>query len=113
MKNPHIIWASVVIVLFLIAGTVTLSALGKPTQTVIDIAILVGLPVLSALGVGAYQNISNSMDQVKNQSNGRLTEMTDMVKTLHEQVTQLALMVPTTSRELEETDRADRKALEK
>jgi hypothetical protein len=103
MKNPHIIWASVVIILFMVTGTVILAITGHDVSAVKDLAVLIGLPVLGAMGVNAYQNLSGSMEQVKDTSNGRMTEMVNMVKDLHAQVTLLALQVPTEQRAITST----------
>jgi len=94
MKNPHIIWASVVIVFMMIGGAVVLSALGKDLASFTNLVLLIGIPVLGAMGVGAYQQISTSMDQVKEVNNGRMTDMLTMIKDLHAQVTSLALRIP-------------------
>jgi hypothetical protein len=101
IKNPHVIWACVVIVFMMIGGAVVLSALDRDVSAIMNLAIIIGIPVLAALGVGGYQQVMSNMEQVKevgNQvkdiSNGRMTEMMDMVAKLHNEVTALALQVP-------------------
>lgn len=88
MQNPHIVWASVVIIMMMVAGAVTLAAIGKPTTDITNLAVLLGLPVLAGMGMVAYQKISQGVDQVKDTNNGRMSDMLGMIKDLQGQVSQ-------------------------
>lgn len=87
MKNPHVIWAAVIIVCVLVAGTVTLSVLDKDASVVLTLAGLVAVPVLGAFGAAVYQKL----DQVKEASNGNLTRMMEMQQETQRQLSALAL----------------------
>ena len=91
VKNPQLAWAAVVIVFILVAGAVTLSALGKDATIVLTLAGLVAVPVLGAFGAAVYQKL----DQVKDLANGNNSDQMKMIKDLHDKVTTLALLVPT------------------
>lgn len=104
MKNPHVIWASVVIIFMLIAGVVILVVAGKDVEAIKDLAILIALPVLSAFGVAIYQkvdqtaeNANTKLEQVKEATNGSNGKLLEMVQELHQTVTNLALQVPVPS----------------
>jgi hypothetical protein len=90
MKNPHVIWAAVIIVFMLVAGAVTLVALDKDVTVILSLAGLVAVPVLSAFGVAVYQKL----DQVKEASNGNLARVMEMQQKTQAQLTQLALLLP-------------------
>lgn len=89
MKNPHIIWASVVIIFMLIGSVVVLTALGKDSTIIVTLAGLIAIPVLSAFGVAIYQKV----DQVKELSNGGQQNLLKMIQKLQEVSTELALKV--------------------
>jgi len=89
VKNPHAIWASVTIIIVLLAGTVVLSLNNKDITVVITLAGLLAVPVLAALGVAIYQK----MDQVKEASNGNQDKLLKMIQELQSTVTGLALQV--------------------
>lgn len=90
MKNPHVIWAAVIIVFILVSGAVTLVALDKDVTVILSLAGLVAVPVLSAFGVAVY----HKLDQVKEASNGNLERVLDMQQKTQAQLTQLALLLP-------------------
>jgi hypothetical protein len=90
MKNPHVIWAAVIIVFILVTGAVTLVALDKDVTVILSLAGLVAVPVLSAFGIAVYQKL----DQVKEASNGNLTKVMDMQQKTQAQLMQLALLLP-------------------
>lgn len=90
MKNPHVIWAAVVIVFILVASAVTLVALDKDVTVILSLAGLVAVPVLSAFGVAVY----HKLDQVKDASNGNLTKLMDMQQQTQAQLMRLALLMP-------------------
>lgn len=90
MKNPHVIWAAVIIVFILVSGAVTLVALDKDVTVILSLAGLVAVPVLSAFGVAVY----HKLDQVKEASNGNLTKVMNMQEKTQEQLTRLALLLP-------------------
>jgi hypothetical protein len=94
MRNPHIIWASVAIVFMLIAGSVTLTALGKDTTVILTLAAAVAVPVLGAFGAAIYQKV----DQVKEISNGntkrheeRAAALQAELKLAHDKIVEMAL----------------------
>lgn len=89
MKNPNTIWAAVVIVGILVAGSVTLTVLDKDPSVILTLAGLVAVPVLGAFGVAVYQKL----DQVKEASNGNLTRIMEMQQETQRQLTTLALSV--------------------
>ena len=81
MKNPHVIWASVVIVAMLLASAVTLVALGKDVIIILSLAGMVAVPVLAAFGVAVYQKL----DQVKEQNNGNMERGHEFLKSVLDQ----------------------------
>jgi hypothetical protein len=108
MKNPHVIWAAVLIVFIMVAGAVTLVALDKDVTVILSLAGLVAVPVLSAFGVAVYQKL----DQVKEASNGNLARVMDMQQKTQAQLTQLALLLPAQQQEAaQEAAEASREAL--
>jgi hypothetical protein len=90
MKNPHVIWAAVIIVFMLVAGSVTLVALDKDVSIILTLAGLVAVPVLSAFGVAVYAKL----DQVKDASNGNLSKAMEMQQRTQDQLAQLAMLLP-------------------
>lgn len=97
MKNPHVIWASVVIVFLLLTGAVTLVAMDKDVTVILSLAAIVAVPVLGAFGVAVY----HKLDQVKEQGNGNLERNFEFQKRLleaqqktQEQLTALAMSMP-------------------
>lgn len=105
MKNPHVIWAAVVIVFILVSGAVTLVALDKDVTVILTLAGLVAIPVLSAFGVAVY----HKLDQVKEASNGNLTKVMDMQQETQAQLTRLALLLP--AQQVSQSDVAATEAL--
>lgn len=110
MKNPHVIWASVAIVVVLVAGVVILAITNKDVGEIEHLAILVALPILSAFGVAIYQkmdqtaeNANTKLEQVKEATNGNNGKLLEMVQDLHQTVTNLALQVPVPSVPEEDT----------
>lgn len=89
MKNPHTIWATVVIVGVLVAGSVTLVILDKDVSIILTLATLVAVPVLGAFGAAMYQK----MDQVKEASNGSQTRILEALRETQQQLTNLALSI--------------------
>ena len=100
MKNPHVIWASVVIVTVLVLGAVTLVAMEKDVTIILSLAGIVAVPVLAAFGVAVYQKL----DQVKDQGNGNMERGHEFMNKLLEaqqktqdQLTALAMSITPTS----------------
>jgi hypothetical protein len=91
LKNPHVIWASVAIVFMLIAGSVTLTALGKDTAVILSLAAVVAAPVLGAFGVAIYQKV----DQVKDLANGTTMTLQRQLQEAHQKCVELAQQIPT------------------
>jgi hypothetical protein len=90
LKNPHIVWASVAIVFMLIAGSVTLTALGKDTTVILTLAAVVAVPVLGAFGAVIYQKV----DQVKDIANGNTLALQRQLQEAHQKSIELAKLVP-------------------
>lgn len=70
MRNPHVIWASVVIVAMILASTVVLILNGKDTGTILAIMASIAVPLLGAFGAAGWQ----VLQQVKTQGNGTLSK---------------------------------------
>lgn len=90
MKNPHIIWAAVAIVIVIVAGCVILILNDKPLSDLLAISAMVVVPVLSGLGIATYQKL----EQVKEQVNGNKNEDRIMIKGLQDTVKELAMRLP-------------------
>lgn len=98
MKNPHAIWASVVIVIVLMAGAISLTAMNKDASALISLLGLCSLPILGALGVAVYQKT----DEVKNMVNGNTTQLMSALRASHEREVALAKLIqPATAMELD------------
>jgi hypothetical protein len=91
MKSPQTIWASVVIVFILVASATTLVILDKDVSIILTLTALVALPVLGGLGIAIY----HKLDQVKEDSNSIASRACDMQKTTQDQLTAMALAIPT------------------
>ena len=89
VKNPHVIWASVVIIFILIGGSVSLTLAGKDVSVILTLAAIVALPVLTSLGIATYQKVQ----EVKDVSNGDRDKLLQMIRGLQATVTDLALKV--------------------
>src|SRR5262245_20037022 len=89
MKNGNVVWASVVVVGIIFIGTVVLVALERDVGDILSLINILAIPVLGAFGTLVYQKL----DKVQEQSNGRVSELMEMVRELHTQVTALALQV--------------------
>jgi len=89
MKNPHVVWAAVSIVFFLVAGAVVLVVFDKDVTVILSLAGIVAVPVLGAFGAAMYQKL----DQVKEASNGNLARIMEMQQETQRQLTTLALSV--------------------
>jgi len=89
MKNPHVIWASVVIVFLLVAPAGLLVAFNKDVTIILTLAGLVAIPILGAFGAAVYQKL----DQVKESSNGNLTRVLEMQQKTQEQLHALAMSI--------------------
>ena len=87
MKNPHTIWAAVVVVVVLVLGATALVILDKDVSIILTLAGLVAVPVLGAFGAAVYQKL----DQVKEASNGNLARIMEMQAETQRQLTNLAL----------------------
>jgi putative effector of murein hydrolase len=98
MKNPHAIWASVAIVIVLMAGAISLTAMNKDASALISLLGLCSLPILGALGVAVYQKT----DEVKNMVNGNTTQLMAALRASHEREVALAKLIqPATAMELD------------
>lgn len=90
MKNPHVIWASVVIIIVLMAGAVGLSALNKDATSLISLLGIAAIAVLGALGAAVYQK----QDQLKEMVNGNYSQLMDLLKASHEREVAIAKLIP-------------------
>lgn len=90
VKNPHIIWASVVIVGILVAGVVTLVLTGHGAESLLVLVVSVAVPVL--VGFGAIQN--QKIDKVQEQVNGNNNRLLTQLLDAHRQSIELAKQTP-------------------
>lgn len=81
--GTHLIWAAVVVVLAVVGGVVTLSALGANTSALVDIVILAAVPLLGAYGA----SLSVKVDKLTEQTNGHQTAMLNMIAQSHPAIT--------------------------
>jgi arginine exporter protein ArgO len=86
--------------LILAGSVVGLAALGKDVVTILTGIAAVGITVAGAFGWAkanqlsrGLSQVSDNIDQVRDISNGRLTEVLDDNKRLHEQITALAIQI--------------------
>jgi hypothetical protein len=86
LRNPHVIWATVAIVFMLIAGSVTLVAMGRDATVVLTLSGIVAVPVLAGFGATIYQKV----DQTKEIANGNLSRMFSQLLIAHQQNLELA-----------------------
>lgn len=91
MKNPHVIWAAVVIIFVLVAGATLLALKEKDVTVILSLAVLVAVPVLTAFGAALY----HKLDQVKEISNGNMSRAQQNQERTQQQLAQLALLLPT------------------
>lgn len=97
MKNPHVLWAGVAIVIALLAAAVILSLKDKDPLILGVIVSSAAVPLLAALGFGLY----NKVEQVKDLANGQTQRQNDVIADkdakiaeLNEQIKQMALKTP-------------------
>ncbi len=85
MKNPHVIWASAVIVAVITAGAVVTQLAGGDVSTILVIMGAAAVPVLGAYGVA----INQQLQTVKEQTNGNFTAamqaLRDQIAAMQEQ----------------------------
>lgn len=100
-----ITWRQIVLVLgltgMLLFALLILTQEGKDAGSILGAFSVVLLAILAVFGNNASKNIDNKMeqvgskiDEVKDLSNGRLTEALNTVNELHAQVVQLAMRMP-------------------
>lgn len=70
MKNPHLIWALVVMVFIITTGAVLLVLAGRDFTVILSIMAALVIPIMSAFGVAVYQKLA----QVQTTSNGNMTK---------------------------------------
>lgn len=90
VKNPHIIWASVVIVVTLVAGVVTLSLNNRDTNAILTLVAVAVIPVLVGFGAVFNQKVDKMQEQVNGNNNRLLTQ----VLLSHQQAVELAKQAP-------------------
>lgn len=83
--------------LIVMAGTVIMALAGLDVVAILSGLVTVGLVVATLFGI----NLKHTVDQVKDISNGRLTEVLDANKSLtqvnhelHEKIASLSMLVP-------------------
>lgn len=80
--NPHIVWASVVLALGVIAAAVWLLQHDKDVTALLALVNLAVLPIIIALG----SRLTGKLDKVEQNSNGNLTRMLALFAQTHPQV---------------------------
>lgn len=94
----QVTWPQVILVLglstLLLTAVIILSIMNKDVGAVLAAVAVVLLSVLGVFGVDARNKLDHKMDQVKEISNGRLTDALYMVEKLQAQVTAFALSQP-------------------
>lgn len=85
MKNPHVIWASVVIVAMILGSSVVLILNGKDTTTILAIMVSVAVPLLGAFGAAGWQ----VLQQVKTQGNGTLSKLMEQNARTNERILEM------------------------
>lgn len=90
MKSPHIIWASVTIVVVLVAGVVTLSLAGRDTNAILTLVAVAVIPVLVGFGAVFNQKVDKMQEQVNGNNNRLLSQLLDA----HRQSVELAKQAP-------------------
>lgn len=76
--------------LILMTGIVTMALAGLDVVAILSGLVTMALVVATLFGI----NLKNSVDQVKDISNGRLTEMLDHNKELNEKIASLSMLIP-------------------
>lgn len=89
--------------LIIMSGVVVLAVTGKDVASIFGALATLGLAIAAALGV----NIKQTLDQVKDISNGRLTEaiqasrdILEDNKALHNKIAELSLQIPNEDQKL-------------
>lgn|SRR5262245_30212475 len=90
LRNPHVVWATVIIVAMLIGGSVTLTAMGKDATVVLTLSGIVAVPVLAGFGAIIYQKV----DQTKEIANGNQSRMFSQLLLAHQQALEMARQLP-------------------
>lgn len=88
--KPQAIWGAVAIVFILVAGAVTLVALGKDVTIILTLTMLVAVPVITALG----GIVVSKLEQVKEQGNGNIQKVLEAQQKTQEQLANLAMILP-------------------
>jgi hypothetical protein len=92
-------WKSITFVLglssLLLSATLILTLNGKDVTAVVSVFSTVFLVVVSVFGVDRSNKLDSKLDQVREMSNGNLTQLRLDNRRLQEQVTALALQVNT------------------
>ena len=93
----QVTWPQVILLLGLttaLVGGVTLLALNDKNVTdVLAVVVLVVLPILGGLGIQFTNSVQSKLDKVQETANGRLTEVMDNNKQLHEENKRLQAQV--------------------
>jgi membrane protein implicated in regulation of membrane protease activity len=87
---PQVVLLSVISVSLLAAVTV-LALAGRDVGAILSAISAFLVLIIGAMGFSQSQKISTQMNEVKEQGNGRLEQLMEDNKRLHEQVTALAL----------------------
>jgi hypothetical protein len=93
----QVTWPQVILLLGLttaLVGGVTLLALNDKSVTdILTVVVLVVVPILGGLGIQFTNAVSHKLDKVQETANGRLTEVMDDNKQLHEENKRLQAQV--------------------
>lgn len=102
---PDVSWKSVVLILGLVVvlmtGTIILAHDGQNVTAVLGALVTTFLVIISIFGArqaqtiqGKLEQATTKVDQVKEQNNGRMDQLMEMVKELQQQNVALATQVP-------------------
>lgn len=80
--------------LILAASVVGLAAMNKDVGSIFAAVGAVLITVAGAFGYAKATQIQKDVSQVKELSNGRVTDLMDDNKKLHEQLTAMAILIP-------------------
>lgn len=89
MKSPHVIWASVIIVVVITAGSIILALNNKDPEVIKDTILNAAIPLLALFGVGLYQKLN----KVEDTTNGNNTRLMDIIKEKDEKIAEQAFQL--------------------
>ena len=96
VKSPHVIWATVAIILGILTAAVVMILNNKDPSTLGDVITSIALPLLGALGVGLYFKVDKVQDNVNGNTSrdkDTIAEKDRVIQYQAEQLRQMALLV--------------------